>query len=278
MWAVPDDAQLRGMVTALRTAATAELAWTEDATPRARPVVPLLAADRPVIAATYADADWARSLATRPRVVLTLSDRRLAAGGWRPVAVTATPRLVEDLTGDVFCDELLVQELRKHPPSRAFADSVLLRREYWWYLPRLLVHLDVLEVAPFPERTAPDDVLVVTAGGTAGSAPTVRGARVTGWERPVELTPLDGAPLPDASTALLFGHDYSEPDVERWVSFEAVGALRDGALDAEPPTARSAGTLPRLRERLGRHRALHKACVAGIRAAESGAGGLRPSR
>ncbi|MFZ5869404.1 MAG: pyridoxamine 5'-phosphate oxidase family protein [Actinomycetota bacterium] len=254
--------------TALRCAATAELIWVEDATPRARAVVPLLADGHPVVAATYADAEWARSLATRPVVVLTLSDRRMAAGGWRPLAVTAAPRLVEDVGGAVFAETLLPQELRKHPPSRALADSALLRRENWWYLPRLLLHLDVVRVEPFAERTGVDDALLATVAPD-GVGPVVQAVRVESWERPVRVVAADGGRPPDAGTALLFGHDLSVPDAERWVSWEAVGPLAGGLLDAEVPPSRTATGMPRLRERMRRHKDLRKGCVAGIRAAEA---------
>lgn len=253
------------LVRTVRAAATAEVCWTEDAAPAGRPVVPLLDVDHPVLAVPYADVGWARSLGTRPRIVLTLSDPRLAASGWAPLAVTAVPRLVEDRDGEVFVETLLDQELRKHPPSRALADSPLLRREHWWYLPRLLVHLDVLDVQPFTTRTGPDDALLVTVDPGAVHVPQVRPVHVSQWGSPLQVEPLDGEPLPDAGTAMLLGHDFTEPDLERWASWTAVGPLRDGVLDAEPPAGRTVPGMPGLRERVRRHKELRRACEQGLR-------------
>ena len=253
------------VLAAVRSAATAELAWTEDAAPMARAVVPLAAESGPVLAVPYAYAAWARSVATRPRVVLTLTDRRLCGGAWRPLVLTAVPRLVQDREGTRFAETLLGQELRKHPPSRALADSPLLRREHWWYLPRLVVHLDVVSAAPFVERSDEDDVVLVTARPGAEHEPLVRAARVVSRSRPLHLVARGGSLPEDASEALAFGHDFTCPDVERWVSWAAVGRLRGGRLDADLPAQRSATGMPGLRERVRRQRELHRGCVRGIR-------------
>ena len=253
------------LLRAVRSAATAELAWTEDAAPAARAVVPLARDDTPVLAVPYADASWARSVATRPRVVLTISDRRLCGPTWRPLRLTAAPRLVEDREGGLFTEELLPQELRKHPPSRALADSPLLRREHWWYLPRLLLHLDVVATEDFPERTPAQDDLLVTVQGDAVHCPVVQAVRVTSGPRPNRLTGLDGADVDDCADALVFGHDFTCPDLERWVSWAALGPVRSGVLDADLPVARAATGMPGLRERLRRQRDLHRACLRGLR-------------
>ena len=249
----------------VRSAATAELAWTEDAAPVARAVVPLAGDAGPVLAVPYADASWARSVATRPRVVLTISDRRLCAPTWQPLRVTAVPRLVEDREGALFAEQLLPQELRKHPPSRALADSPLLRREHWWYLPRLLLHLDVVASEDFPERTSAEDALLVTVRGDALHCPVVQAVRVTSEPGRHRLTRLDGTDVEDSADALLFGHDFTCPDLERWVSWAALGPVRSGVLDADLPVARAATGMPGLRERLRRQRDLHRACVRELR-------------
>lgn len=253
------------LVAAVASAGTAELSWTEDASPRARAVVPLVAQDRPVLAVPYAQAAWARSLATRPRVVLTLSDRRLSGSAWQPLRITAVPRVEEDRDGDAFLDTLLQQELRKHPPSRALAESPLLRREQWWYLPRLLVHLEVRSVEPFVARSGEREVLLVTARPGAVHEPQVRAARVDWGSRPLGVEPLDGEMLADSPEGLLYGHDFTVPDLERWVSFAASGPLRSGALDAEAPADRVADRMPGLRERVRRHRELRRGCVSALR-------------
>lgn len=266
---------------ALAAAATAEVAWLEDGLPRAGTVVPLVDGAVPVLALPYAYAAWARSLGTRQAVVLSLTDPRQCSGGWRPVAVTARPRPVAALDGEDFTERLLDQELRKHPPSRSLADSALLRREHWWYLPRLVVRLDVLDVRELPARRGRDDALLVTAGeGTApggvAGRPGVGCVRVGAWRRPLPLEDLAGGrPAPDSDEALLLGHDFTEPDLERWSTWTVAGRLRGGGLEADPP-ARPPVRMPGLLERLRRHRELRRACLRGIAEAAAVSGGGRP--
>lgn len=255
----------QALVRAVQAAPTAEVAWCEDGAPRAAAVVPLVDGGAPVVAATWSQEAWARSLATRGRVVLTLTDPRATGPAWSAVAVTATPRLEVDTGGDRFAADLLDQELRKHPPARALADSPMLRRENWWYLPRLLVHLDVVDVGALPARSTPDHALLVTPDDAG--APQASVVTVTGWQRPIPVR-LPGAGAPDdAAQALLFGHDFTAPDLERWVAWRAVGALQAGRLDAADPGGRVVAGMPTLRERLRRHQALRRECLRALRRA-----------
>ncbi len=256
------------LVRALHAAPTAEVAWCEDGVPHAAAVVPLVDGDAPVLAATWAQEGWARSLATRSRVVLTLTDPRASGSAWSPVSVTAVPRLDVDTGGERFVAALLDQELRKHPPARALADSALLRRENWWYLPRLLVRLDVVDVEPVAVRASPEEALLVTAD--EAGAPRVRVVAVEGWQRPIavrEDSPDAAGTLQDAPDALLFGHDFTAPDLERWVSWRAAGTLVDAGVDADDPGGRVVTGMPTLRERIRRHRALRRECLLALRRA-----------
>jgi hypothetical protein len=97
---------------------------------------------------------------------LVLSEPRLTGSAWEPLAALGRLTLLEDGDGGLFTDELLAQELRKHPPARALAASPLLRREHWWYLPRLVLLLEAPEVVPLRSREGPGDaVLAVDDGG-----------------------------------------------------------------------------------------------------------------
>jgi hypothetical protein len=170
-----------GRVTGVSTAAIsassiAEVSWVVDGLPRVRGVVPLMHGDVPVLALTYADEDLAREAAAAPVVSLSLTEPRSTGAAFRPLAMVGRPRLVEDPSGDLFATDLLQQELRRYPPSRVLADSPLLQREHWWYLPRLLVEIDVAAVMPLAQREDPArDHLLVVAGA---DGPVVRVARV----------------------------------------------------------------------------------------------------
>lgn len=250
---------------ALRAASTAELSWLEDGHPQGSAVVPLQIDGEPVIAVPYAHADWARAVAAHGEVVLTVSDPRLSGRRWKALELRAAPRLVEDRDGVLFCDAMLEDELRKHPPSRALVNSLMLRRENWWYLPRLVLHLDVRGVSPFVERFGPDETILIT--GEDGR-PRVRGVRVARWDDvPLRLESLSAAEtdLPDAPEAMLLGHDFTEPDMERWQTFRARGSLTAGSMNAPTPPVRSPARMPRLVERLRAHRDLRRGCLQGLR-------------
>lgn len=267
-----DDEGAAGVLTeaavtvALRTAATAELSWVGPDGPDGDAVTPLQRDGRPVLAVPFAYEAWARDLAALPEVILTLSDPRLSGQRWKAMALRARPRLVEDSEGEVFCDELLEDELRKHPPSRALVDSILLRRENWWFVPRLLVHLDVVETHRFVERFGRDEVVLVTAEG-----PRVRvdAVRVSGWGTPrlgLESLAVDD-PLPaEADDAVLLCHDFTEPDMERWDVVRVRGRLSSSTLVTPEPVGRpGVRGMPRLGERLLRHRDLRRRCIKALR-------------
>ena len=258
--------------TALRAvdaAAVAELAWVVDGSVGAVPVVPLRLGDRVAVAMPYALADRLRPVGVASAVALVLSDPRLAGAAWRPIVLRGRPELVDDVTGEVFENDLLDQELRKHPPSRAYADSLLLRHENWWYLPRLMVTFEPVDIVPVEARTSARRQGVLALAG-AGDRLDVRTVEVDNWtQRPLTLRAAYGE-----GTAALLTHDFSEPDLERWAAHLLTGRLTGDSLRVThgplgpPPPLKGLG----LRERIRRHRDLERGCRRGIRTAERAAG------
>lgn len=269
----PQDATLEPLTreevpATAEAAAVAELAYRDgEAHPRLCPVTPLLMDGEPAFTLTYADLELAGELSRSPRVCLVFSDSRLAYAGWKPLAVTATAEVVPDPEGETFVGkQLLWQELRKFPPARALADTPLLRREYWWYVPRLVVRLGGLgEPAPVGRRTGEENGVLAWSGDEGLAAETVR---VGDWETSrIPVTPLSpgGGGLPDGSPAALFSHDFEVPEMEQRAAFLVTGRLSSGRLEVEDRSGRrELGRRPGL---LGRWRALkgfEKACKAGL--------------
>lgn len=241
----------------------AELTWTgSGGRPDALPVTPLLLDERPAVAYPYAYADLARQVAGSPAVALTLSDPRMTGSGWRAMTAAGQARLVEDSQGELFRAQLLREELRKYPPSRVLADSLMLQREHWWYLPRLIVVLDLGAPVPVEPRVdGQSQVLSVWAGGRL-HVDTVR-VTDTGTDR-LHIASLAGRPIPDGPASLL-GHDFSVPDLERWTPWVTAGELAGGVFNASGRPERT--TLEpslSLRQRYRRQRDLERACRANL--------------
>jgi hypothetical protein len=239
-----------------------ELCWVDaHGAPQARGVVALVRNRRPALAFTYADEGVARDVAGSPHVALALSEPRSTGTAFRPVLLTGRPSLLEDPSGDVFVTDLVTQELRRYPPSRLLADSPLLMREHWWYLPRLVVEIDVDAVEPLPGRAAPHDHVLVVADG---ATPVVRVAGI-GARRDdridLELTGTG----PAAGPALIFGQDASFPDLEQWSQWRYRGHWDTSSFAVEEAPARTGlGAVPRLMQRWRRQRELQRGCVAAI--------------
>lgn len=252
---------------AVRAAGLAELVWcaSDGGPPQAIGVVPLLLGDQAAVALPWAYAEQARAAAASPSVGLVLSDRRLAGSSWQPLAATGRLTVVEDTEGELFCAQLLDQELRKHPPARALAGSPLLRREHWWYLRRLVLLLDAVEVTTVRAREGPQDaVLAVDAGGLH-----VATVRVPDWD--AEPLAVEGGPPAPAGPAALVGQEVSVPDAERWTVHVTTGRYADGLLlDVKHPASRQLEPVPGLRARVRRQRELERSCVKGLRAAGHG--------
>jgi hypothetical protein len=254
----------------VRASSVAELFWTDpDGAPDGRGVLALSWHGTPAVAFTYAFEAQARAVAAAPLVALTLSEQRSTSAPFEPLAVTGRPRLVEDLEGSLFTDELLVEELRRYPPARKFADSAMLRREHWWYLPRLIVVIDVQSVQPLPARsTADDHVLVVAHDGTLDVHVVRPHPQRPGAASPLALTMHDGA-VPVAGRAAMVGQDASFPDLEQWASWCFRGTCENGLLSlTQPPPEVGLPGVPSLWQRARHQHAYGRACRAGIKRAE----------
>lgn len=286
----------------------ADVAWIDDdGALQACGAVVLLWGETPAIAFSYASADLAHSVAAASRVTFAFTETRSTSGTFVPGSITGRPSLVEDYDGAIFSAELLEQELRRHPPSRVFADSVLLRREHWWYLPRLIVTLDVEAVRPLPARPLAARTLADLKPGTAtlrqpsepasGTqreaspfatayllAGTVDGRLETHLVRAAEgnsprsllLEPVDGGMLPRGQ-AVLAGQDASFPDRQQWSTWQyrgfctgfqpGVGAVLEMA---EAPKRTGLEPVPSVWQRMRRQQRFGKACRNGIAEAERG--------
>lgn len=248
---------------AVQAAGVAELLWrTPAGPPAAIGVVPLLLGGKPAVALPWAHVATARAAAAADVAAFVLSDPRLTGSRWEPLVAVGRLTLVEDADGDVFVEELLDQELRKHPPARALADSPLLRREHWWYLPRLVLVLEPADIVPAGRREGPQDaVLAVDDDGLH-----VRTVRVDTWD--VEPLALHDAPATVRGPAVLIGQEISVPDVEQWTVHTTTGRYADGRLtDVVPAPTRTLEPLPGLLTRMRRQRALERSCVAALKAA-----------
>lgn len=221
-------------------------------------MTPLLLAGRPAVALPYAEEALAREIAAARSVAMVISDDRMTGTGWQPVAVVGTPRLVADRDGELFSAELLDQELRKYPPARALADSVLLRREHWWYLPRLVITVEPAATGPVGARAGGTGELLAVATGDALLVDTVRVTAGTGSG--LSLTSLAGGVLPDGP-AVLLGHDFSAPDLERWTSWRWRGELVNGVMVVREEPGRTGLEPPLgLWQRWRRQQRLERAC------------------
>lgn len=254
--------QSSSRVPVLHAAGLAELIWqSPSGPPRAVGVVPLVLDGRPAVALPWAFADDARSAAGSAAAALVLSDPRLSASAWRPTVLRGRLRLVEDPTGSLFADELLAQEIRKHPPSRALVDSPLLRRENWWYLPRLVLVLDVHSAEPGGARNGPDEAVLAVDDVDL----LVRTVHVGDWD--ADPLPVAGGPVTAEGHAVLVGQEVSVPDAERWTVHTTTGRYADGRLtEVLPAATRQLEPVPGLLTRVRRQRRLEKACIAALRA------------
>ncbi len=246
---------------AISASSLAEVSWGVAGLPRVRGVVALVDGDVPVLAFTYAEEDLAREVAGSPVVALSLTEPRSTGTAFRPLVIVGRPRLVEDPSGDLFATDLLAQELRRYPPSRLLADSPLLQREHWWYLPRLLVEIDVDAVVEVLTREDPvRDHLLVVAGA---DGPVVRVARLVDGD-PEQVSLASQGPPPPGPT-VLFGQDASFPDLEQWTQWSYRGRWDGAGLQvSEAPDRIGLGRPPGLLQRWRHQRDLERRCVAAI--------------
>lgn len=249
------------MTRLLATSSVGEVAWADrDGTPRAAGVLPLTRAGVPVIALTLDRTALATSLAGADVVDLLVRDPRNTAEHWRPAGWRCRSRLVEDLDGAVYQEQLVLQELRRYPAARRYADSPLLAREHWWYLPRLIVELTAVDdLDPLPARGGAEDLLLVTVDR---GRPVVGGAQASDGT----LTPTWGVP-PAPGPGLVFGQDASFPDLEVWRTWQRPVTVTGGEVVPDEPLPDLAlGGPPGLWQRWRDERAFASACRRGIAA------------
>jgi hypothetical protein len=248
------------VVTHWRRTQLAAVVWARSGThPGVAVVVPLVLDGGPTIALHYGQRALADELAAA-------SDVRLVTGTCRDLDVETvtvarvTPHVVADPEGDTFAETgLLNQELAKHPPSRRRIESIILRREHWWFVPRLLVHLR----DPRDEQLLPraDAVIAVADDDGCRVATCHLGAR-----SPVEVAPAADQHLPDGPATVL-EHGADLPDIEvpwerRWEGRVSAGRFEVQREDADAGPRDTALTL---RERMRLERQLEKACRRGLR-------------
>lgn len=263
---------LQTLRTSAEMAAVAELAYTgDDGVPRIEVLPPLLLEKEPVFALPYAREDLARRLEEDPQVSVTFSDSRLARVGWSPLAVEGRMEVVPDPEGDLFEEEPLYWELRKFWPSRQLIGSLVLRRDNWWYMPRLFLRfIETGTPRPVTRRTGPDHGVLAWKGSGGIFSDTVR---VDDWdsERPVvrSLSP-DGS-LPDGVPAALLYHDFSVPDMEQRTSLHLSGRLENGRLSVTYRVgSRELARRPGIISRWRAQKELERRCKAGLKSRGEG--------
>jgi hypothetical protein len=253
--------------TTAEMAAVAAFAYTgHDGTPRLIPVTPLLFDGVPAFTLTYARSGLAGEISASRRAALVFADSRLAYVGWTPLAVEARVEVLPDPEGEVFCEELLHQELRKFPPARQFADSPILQREHWWYLPRWIVRaVEAGDPHPVARRAGSDHGVLAYETGDILAAETVR---VEDWDAgriPVRSLAASDS-LPEGSPAALLYHDFATPDMDPRTTFLAIGRLENGRLSVtDRGGSRELGKRSGLLARWRAQRDLERRCKAGIK-------------
>jgi hypothetical protein len=227
-------------------ASLGEVGWV-DATrrPRAAGVLPLLWQGTPVLSLTLDRSELAVSLAGAEAVDLLVREPRNTGRRWQPTGWRCRSRLVEDLDGEAYRDELVLQELRRYPPARRYADSPLLMRENWWFLPRLLVVLEPVEALPGPGPAGDaGELLLVTPDD---GRPATSGVRREGEE----LVHRWG-PQPEPGPGVVLGQDATFPDLEVWNAWTRPVEVGDGRVVPtaplpDPSPARAPGLMARWR-------------------------------
>lgn len=246
----------RDLADACDLAAVAEVAYRRtDGSVAVEPVVPLVLGGAPALALPFARTALARRLADAREAALALSDSRLAYRGWVPLGATGNVEVEEDPEGVRFHESgMMGQELRKHPPSRLLIDTPVLRREHWWYMPRWVVRwASVDRVRPVGRRRGRDEAVLAYAAAGSVDVDTVA---VDDWEAgEIAVTSLAGRRLDELSApAALHRHDFSLPDLDRWVSLTVGGRLGRGRLRVD--VREGDATVPPPRRLLARMRAL----------------------
>jgi hypothetical protein len=250
-----------------RRAPLAAIAWlAPDGTPDVASVFPLTDGHRPLLALPYARLGLARALAVSTEVVLAVTSLPEGVDD-PPVTVRGRAEVIEDPKGDRFHDSGLIEmELAKYPASRRRLDSLLLRREHWWFLPRLLVAIGGLGGA---ETIPQDDALLVGGGTSLDVGPCHLASR-----DPLALRVADGVvgslgrERAGSRPAVVLEHGGDLPELERSWERRWTGTLVDGRFETD--SVSGDGPQERaltLRQRMRAEKQLERACKAGLRAA-----------
>lgn len=252
-----------------RRAVVAEINWVTSGGPRGIPVVPVVHRGRPTVALPYSQLASATELAGAT-AVFTVTD--LDSGSRTAVAARGPVEVVEDPEGDIFIsEEVLIQEIIKHPPTKLRSDSLVARRENPWWVPRMIVTLTAIEEElPIAGRTRASDALLVTGEPDAPQVNTVTAPDwdVTAGGR-IEVFGRDGTDLlGDGEPAVAWSHQFT-PDFERWDRWTRLGILSGTTLQVVEATGRPVERVPPLRllERFSAHRAAARECRRGLAAA-----------
>lgn len=236
--------------------------------PAVEGVIPLLIDDAPAFTLTYDRLETARLIGRSPEITLALHDPRLARVGWSPLAAPVRATVEPDPEGDIFLEEMLEQELRKHPPSREIANTFLLQRENWWYLPRLIVRLEPVETPRPLARREDSSHGLLAWSESLGGLPSVQtvAVRDTTSER-LPVSALGPESLPDDAPATLRLHDLEIPEMESSATFNASGRLRGGQLAVETcDGSAELGPRPGIISRWRWLRSLERGCKRGLKA------------
>ncbi len=262
------------LVEGWRQAQLAEVLWDDPAGgstggstggsaggPDAIPVVPLLDEGVPCVALSYDQLARADALTRAGTAVVTIADPLLGRGA-PTLACEVRVRRTDDLDGERFeTSTLLLQELAKHPPSRRRLDSIILRREHWWFLPRILLRLEPL--APARPLSAGAAVLAHRQDGVL-RVTSVRSVERDGAA--LRLTPDAGHGVAPRGPAVLLDHGAEPPDLERRWGSRTYGSLEGERLivEREEHWGRS-DRPPTLVQRVRDEWELERACRAGLR-------------
>ena len=256
-------------------AAVAELAYLDDdGGLRIEALTPLILDKGPAFALPYSRTDLAYRLEKSPEVSLSFSDSRIARVGWSPLAVEGRVEVVPDTGGDLFLEELLSWELRKFWPSRQLIGSLVLRRDNWWYVPRLILRFTETETPrPIARRTGPNHGILAwrnEAGAVRSGA-----VRVEDWaaERPIVSPPSPDTALPDDVPVALLYHDFSVPDREQQAALHLSGQLENERLSVKHREgSRVLGKRPGIVARWRAQKDLERRCREGLKDPKWGEG------
>lgn len=266
---------MRKFVTVWQRCTTAELCWLSAEGPVGIPVVPLIWEGTPCAALPFAHLDLVETL-TGSTAAFSVTEGAALAEDVPAAVASGGVELRYDVEGELFAEHLVEQECVKHPPTRLRADSLMARRENWWWMPRIIVSLaEPYEEREVPARRHPADALLVRS---ADHRPRVEVVTAEQWPEgggsEVELWARDGRALQGrGDAAFVFGHRHS-PDFERWERWYRSGTLTGDTL-AVAEAAGDPETEPApfsMLARLRNHREVERACRAGIARVEKRGG------